>query len=111
MSDEPRASSMLQPPTLAPNVVAALLWLTAGSGVGYVGHNLQTDDQQPAVLAQAVDRLREDVRDLAVELRQLQHSAAANKWDKTDHSDWVRSVYAPATTQLTQRIERLESKQ
>jgi len=68
------------------------------------------DDHQPAVVAQAVDLLREDVRELSGQLRELRTATERDRWTRRDHQEWVRDTYAPTMTQLHQRVRALEER-
>lgn len=85
----------------------ALVALLAGTGVGYGG--ARSTATEPAVLAEGVTRVREDlgslrqeVRDLTVEVRGL----SAAQLPRAEHDQWVRSVYRPDHERLRVEVDR-----
>lgn len=93
----------------------ALVALVLGGGVGYAGHG-----QTPAVLAEGITRLREDLAaqdaarqretaEFRAELRELNalvRDHAATRFSRTDHDAWVRQVYQPEITGIRNAIDR-----
>lgn len=89
---------------------AAILWALLGGVGGVTGSTVLQDDHQPAVVAQTVEMLREDVRGLSTEVRDLRTSTDRDRWTRSDHLDWVRSSFAPTVQQLQQRLQALEDR-
>ncbi len=115
-NDQPQATHFRVPSWLVPAVLAAL----SGVGIGATGHQLASD-QQPAVLAQAVDLLRTDVAALRVEQRATQtamselvrelaavRAGTVDRFTQADHAAWTREVFESRLGKLEDRVGELE---
>lgn len=88
---------------------AAILWALLGGVSGFTGGSVLQDDHQPAVVAQTVEMLREDVRSLSVEVRDLRTSTDRDRWTRSDQQEWLRESYGPSMQSVQSRLRALEN--
>lgn len=95
--------------TISPQSVAvAILWASIGGVGGFTGSTALQDTQQPAVMAQSVALLREDMRRVSSDLQDLRSATERTAFTRTDHHEWVRSTYREHLDQVHVRLQRLE---
>lgn len=104
MSDD-KGQHLSVPQWAAPALVALVL----GLGGGYVGTR---EAAEPAVLAEGVARLRDDLAGLRGDVRDLTSKVdalSADRFGRSEHDAWVRTVYRPDVALLAEGVERNRS--
>lgn len=104
MSEE---RTMTLPTWLLPTLLGGLVT----GPLGWIGHDLVAE-QQPAVLAQGVDRLRVDLDHLSRKVDEVHaqlYQAGSDRWTRSDHRDFESSKLEPRLRDLDARLRALET--
>lgn len=94
-------------PAWFPQWTPVFMALALGAGGGYAG--ARSTATEPAVLAEGVTRVREDLGSLRQEVRDLTsevRSLSAERFPRSEHDQWVRTVYRPDHERLRVEVER-----
>ena len=88
-----------------PTYAIPIVMTVVGALGGYTGHDVLVTEQ-PAVLAQGISSLQDDVTELREEIRELRDAAAQNTWTRQSLSNDLQAL-KDADRQAKDELEQL----